>query len=115
MMGIVASGFHPMKKWPHARLCALFSDRYDAFECIFKIMSEAWKQTVASGLVARQLRSCLHFCIICSDSAEGHEDGKVDGTGIIKDAADNLLDMLNFFLAKRNLTARHCFNTIVPT
>ena len=27
LIGFVASGFHPMKKWPHTRLCAFDSER----------------------------------------------------------------------------------------
>ena len=30
LIGFVGPGFHPMKKWPHALLCALASDKYDA-------------------------------------------------------------------------------------
>jgi hypothetical protein len=48
LMGFVGSAFHPMKKCPHALLWALASDKYDASECIFYIMSDAWKRTVAS-------------------------------------------------------------------
>jgi len=48
LMGFVGSGFHPMKKCPHALLWALASDKYDASEWIFNIMSDAWKRTLAS-------------------------------------------------------------------
>ena len=40
-IGFVGSGFHPMKKWPHTLLCALASDKFDASEWMFIIMSDA--------------------------------------------------------------------------
>jgi hypothetical protein len=42
-----------MKKSPHVRLRAFASDRYDASEWMFKIMSDAWKQTFASACPER--------------------------------------------------------------
>ncbi len=48
LVGFVGSAFHPMKKCLHALLWALASDKYDASEWIFNIMSDAWKRTVAS-------------------------------------------------------------------
>jgi hypothetical protein len=52
-MGFVGSAFHPMKKFPHALLWALASDKYDASEWIFNTMSDAWKRTVASERIAK--------------------------------------------------------------
>ncbi len=48
-MGSFVLGDHPIKKCPHALLRASVSERYEATECMFIIMSEAWKRTVASG------------------------------------------------------------------
>ncbi len=53
MMGLPSVGVQPMKKWPHALMRASDSDKYDASECTFIIMSDAWNQIVASGYVAR--------------------------------------------------------------
>ncbi len=53
LMGFVGSTFHPMKKCPHALLWALASDKYDASEWIFSIISDALKCTVASECVAK--------------------------------------------------------------
>ena len=53
LMGFAGSAFHPMKKWPHTRLCAFASERYDASEWTVNIMSEAWNLTVAFGCVAK--------------------------------------------------------------
>ena len=41
LIGFVGSGFHPMKKWPHALLCALASNKYDASKWMFITMSDA--------------------------------------------------------------------------
>ncbi len=40
-MGSQFFGIQPMKKWPHAWLLAFASDKYDASECMFSIMSDA--------------------------------------------------------------------------
>ena len=40
LIGFVGLGFHPMKKWPHALLCTLASDKYDASKCMFITMSD---------------------------------------------------------------------------
>jgi hypothetical protein len=53
LMGSPSFGSHPKKKWPHARLWAFFSDRYDASECMFNTMLDARNRTVAFGCVAR--------------------------------------------------------------
>ena len=53
MMGLPSLGDQPMKKWPHALLRASDSDKYDALECTFIIMSDARNQIVASGCAAR--------------------------------------------------------------
>jgi hypothetical protein len=53
LMGSPSFGSLPKKKWPHARLWAFVSERYDASECMFNTMSGAWNCTVASGCVAR--------------------------------------------------------------
>jgi hypothetical protein len=53
LIGSPSFGDHPMKKWPHARLCAFVSERYDASEWTFKIMSDTWNRMVAFGCVAR--------------------------------------------------------------
>ena len=53
LIGSPSFGDHPMKKWPHAGLCAFVSKRYDASKWTFKIMSDARNQMVASGCVAR--------------------------------------------------------------
>ncbi len=53
LMGFVGLAFHPMKKCPHALLWALASDKYDASELIFSIISDVWKRTVASECVAK--------------------------------------------------------------
>ncbi len=47
LMGSPSVGAHPIKKWPHARLCAFASERYDASECMFKIMSDARNHMVS--------------------------------------------------------------------
>ncbi len=52
-MGLPSLGDQPMKKWLHALLQASNSDKYDALECTFIIMSDALNQIVASGYVAR--------------------------------------------------------------
>jgi hypothetical protein len=52
-MGPPLLGVQPMKKCPHAWLQALDSDRYDASEWMFNIMSEALNCIVVSGYVAR--------------------------------------------------------------
>jgi hypothetical protein len=41
LMGSPSLGDQPMKKWPHALLRASDSDKYDALECTFIIMSDA--------------------------------------------------------------------------
>ncbi len=53
LMGSPSFGSHPKKKWPHARLWAFVSERYDALECMFNTMSDAQNRTVTSGCVAR--------------------------------------------------------------
>jgi hypothetical protein len=53
LMGSPSFGSHPKKKWPHARLWAFVSERYDASECMFNTMLDAQNRTVASGCVAR--------------------------------------------------------------
>ena len=53
LIGSPSFGDHPMKKRPHARLCAFVSERCDASEWTFKIMSDARNRMVASGCVAR--------------------------------------------------------------
>ncbi len=40
-------------RWPHALLLASDSDKYDALECTFIIMSDARNRIVAFGYVAR--------------------------------------------------------------
>ena len=41
LMGSPSLGDQLMKKWPHALLRASDSDKYDALECTFIIMSDA--------------------------------------------------------------------------
>ena len=41
VMGSPYLGTEPRKKWPDARLLALFADRYDASEWLFNTMSDA--------------------------------------------------------------------------
>ncbi len=53
LMGSPSVAVHPMKKCPHALLHALASDKYDATEWTFMIMSDVGNQMVASGFVAR--------------------------------------------------------------
>jgi hypothetical protein len=53
LMGSPSFDVHPMKKCPHALLCALASDKYDASEWTFMITSNVQNPMVASGLVAR--------------------------------------------------------------
>ena len=53
LMGSPSLGVQPIKKWPHALLRASDSDKYDASECMFIIMSDARNRIVASGYVAR--------------------------------------------------------------
>ncbi len=53
LMGSPSLGVQPIKKWPHALLRASDSDKYDASECMFIIMSDAWNRIVAFGYVAR--------------------------------------------------------------
>ena len=54
LIGSPSLGCHPMKKCTHARLYASFSERYDAPEWTFKIMSDARNRMVASGKVIQQ-------------------------------------------------------------
>ena len=63
-IGSPSFGDHPMKKWPHARLCAFVFERYDASEWTFKIMPDARNRMVASGCVARESNNCLAFAIV---------------------------------------------------
>ena len=53
LMGFPLLVFQPMKKCPHALLHAHASDKYDASECTFMIMSDVRYQIVASGFVAK--------------------------------------------------------------
>ena len=53
LMGSPSLGVQPMKKWPHALLRASDSDKYDALECTFIIMYDAWNRIAASGYMAR--------------------------------------------------------------
>jgi hypothetical protein len=41
LIGCVGLDFHPMKKCPHALLCAFASNEYDALEWMFKIIYDA--------------------------------------------------------------------------
>ncbi len=41
LMGLPSLGDQPMKKWPHDLLQASGSDKYNASECTFIIMSDA--------------------------------------------------------------------------
>jgi hypothetical protein len=52
-MGLLSFGIHPRKKCPQALLRAFASKRYEASEWMFMIMSDAWKQTLASACPAR--------------------------------------------------------------
>ena len=45
-------GIHPRKMWPHALLLPFQTKRYDASEWMFRIISDAQKRIVASGLNA---------------------------------------------------------------
>jgi hypothetical protein len=40
LIGSVGLGFHPMKKCLHALLCAFASDKYNALEWMFDIISK---------------------------------------------------------------------------
>ncbi len=53
LMGFVGLAFYPMNKCLHALLWALASDKYDASEWIFSIISDVWKGTVASECIAK--------------------------------------------------------------
>ncbi len=53
LIGLYGSRCHPMKKCPHAWLCAFASDKYDASECMLRTILEAWNCTVAAGCVAK--------------------------------------------------------------
>ena len=64
LIGSPSFGDHPMKKCPHARLCAFVSERYDASEWMFKIMLDARYQMVGSGCVPRYSNNCLAFDIV---------------------------------------------------
>ncbi len=53
------------------------------------------------GEVVEELFAFLHsllcaFGLLACDGAEGREDGKVDGTRVIKYAANDALDLFNF-------------------
>ncbi len=48
LIGSPFLGIQPMKKCPHAQLCAPSLDRYVASECIFMTISDAWNLTCAS-------------------------------------------------------------------
>jgi hypothetical protein len=65
LMGLLSFAFQPMKKYPHALLLVSASDKYDASECTFMIMFYVRYQIVASGFVAKKLRSCLAFFPLC--------------------------------------------------
>ncbi len=41
------------------------------------------------------------FGLFASDGAESHEDGEVDGPGIIKNASNDTLDLFDVFWQKR--------------
>jgi hypothetical protein len=41
LIGCAGLGFYPMKKCQHALLCAFASDKYDASEWMFNIISNA--------------------------------------------------------------------------
>ena len=41
LIGFVGSGFHPMKKWPHALLCGLAFDKCDSSKWMFITISNA--------------------------------------------------------------------------
>ncbi len=64
LMGLPSFAFQPMKKCPHALLCAPVSDKYDASKCTSMIMSDAQYQTVGLGFAAKWSRSCLAFFIV---------------------------------------------------
>jgi hypothetical protein len=51
--GSPSLGDHPIKKCLHAQLQTSDSDKQEVSEWTFMIMSEAWKQIVASEFVAR--------------------------------------------------------------
>jgi hypothetical protein len=53
LLGFVGSAFHLMKKFPHALLWALASDKYDASKWIFNTISDARKRRVASECIAK--------------------------------------------------------------
>jgi hypothetical protein len=53
LMGSSSFAVQPMKICPHALLRAFASDKYQASEWTFIIMSDAWNQVVVSGFVAR--------------------------------------------------------------
>jgi hypothetical protein len=50
LMGSPLLVFQPMKKCPHALLRAGVSDKYDASECTFMIMSDVRYQIIACGV-----------------------------------------------------------------
>ena len=57
------------------------------------------------GEVVKELFALQHSLLCASgfltcDSAEGHEDGKVDGSSIVKYAPDDALDLFNFFFGE---------------
>jgi hypothetical protein len=53
VVGCPSQGINPMKTYPHVRLRAFGSDKYDASKWMFMIMSDLWKRILASGLEAR--------------------------------------------------------------
>jgi hypothetical protein len=53
LMALLSFAFQPMKKWLHALLRASASDKYDASEWTFMIMSDTRYQIVALGFVTK--------------------------------------------------------------
>ena len=53
LIGLQSLGTDPMKKWPHARLRAFGSLKYDASEWMFNTISDARNLTTASGCNAK--------------------------------------------------------------
>ena len=45
-------GIHPRKKWSHALLLAFLTEKYEVFEWILRIISDAQKRTILSRLDA---------------------------------------------------------------
>ncbi len=100
LIGCVGLGFHPMKKCPHALLCAFAFDKYDAWSgCSISYPTREIELLRLSEWPNNQGVVCfLHpvlgaMCLLACYCAESHHLCQVDGLRIIQDASYYPLDM----------------------